>query len=58
MMTDITIVDRNPDDLIFAEYNPRQMTTEQVRALTDSIKRFWLAFAIGILVLLGFLMSS
>lgn len=27
-------------DLVFAEYNPRQMTVDQVKALTDSIKRF------------------
>ena len=34
------IVERNIDDLIFAEYNPRQLTTEQHKQLTDSLKRF------------------
>jgi len=34
------IVRRNVADLIFAEYNPRQMTEDQRQSLTDSIKRF------------------
>ena len=34
------IVRRNVADLIFAEYNPRQMTQDQRQSLTDSIKRF------------------
>jgi len=36
------IVPRNVEELIFAEYNPRQLTTEQHKTLTDSIKRFGL----------------
>ena len=36
------VVEYNIDDLISAEYNPRQMTADQVQALTDSIKRFGL----------------
>jgi len=36
----MTIVDRNIDDLIFAEYNPRQLTKDQHKHLTDSLKRF------------------
>ena len=36
------IIERDINDLIAAEYNPRQMTAEQVQALTDSIKRFGL----------------
>ena len=36
----MTIVERNIDDLIFAEYNPRQLTKEQHKHLTDSLKRF------------------
>ena len=28
------------DDLIEAEYNPRQLTKEQHKQITDSIKRF------------------
>ena len=34
------VTDVKISDLVFAEYNPRQMTIEQVKALTDSIKRF------------------
>ena len=36
------IIEKDIHDLIAAEYNPRQMTAEQVQALTDSIKRFGL----------------
>jgi len=36
------IIPRNVEELISAEYNPRQMTQEQHRSLTDSIKRFGL----------------
>ena len=36
------IVPRNVEELISAEYNPRQMTSEQHKSLTDSIKRFGL----------------
>jgi len=36
------IIPRNVDDLIFAEYNPRQLTKEQHKTLTDSIRRFGL----------------
>jgi len=32
----------NPDELIAAEYNPRQLTKDQHKDLTDSIKRFGL----------------
>ena len=38
----VKVVEYNIDDLISAEYNPRQMTADQVQALTDSIKRFGL----------------
>ncbi len=34
------IVKRNINSLIFAEYNPRQLTTEQHQNLKDSIQRF------------------
>ena len=36
------IVPRNVEELIFAEYNPRQLTAEQHKTLTDSVKRFGL----------------
>lgn len=36
------IVTKNVADLIFAEYNPRQLTKKQHKDLTDSIKRFGL----------------
>ena len=36
------IIQRNIDELISAEYNPRQMTEQQHNSLTDSIKRFGL----------------
>ena len=36
------IINRDVTDLIFAEYNPRQMTQEQRQSLIDSIKRFGL----------------
>ena len=34
------IVKRSIDDLIFAEYNPRQLSKEQFKYLKDSIHRF------------------
>ena len=37
-----TIVKRDIDSLIFAEYNPRQLTKEQHKHLKDSIQRFGL----------------
>jgi len=36
------IVEYDINDLIAAEYNPRQMTEPQVQGLTDSLKRFGL----------------
>lgn len=36
------IVNRHIDDLIFAEYNPRQLSEKDHKSLTDSIKRFGL----------------
>ena len=36
------IIQRNIDELISAEYNPRQLTQHQHNSLTDSIKRFGL----------------
>tara|TARA_R110000824_G_scaffold18868_3_gene74025 strand:+ start:410 stop:1006 length:597 start_codon:yes stop_codon:yes gene_type:complete len=36
------IVKRSIDDLIFAEYNPRQLSKEQFKYLKDSIHRFGL----------------
>ena len=36
------IINKNIDDLIFAEYNPRQLTKDQYRNLSDSIIRFGL----------------
>ncbi|MBC8220432.1 MAG: ParB N-terminal domain-containing protein, partial [Proteobacteria bacterium] len=36
------IIERNIDELISAEYNPRQLTQHQHNTLTDSIKRFGL----------------
>jgi DNA modification methylase len=34
------IINKNIDDLIAAEYNPRQLTKEQYKHISDSIKRF------------------
>ena len=39
-LSKMEIIHRNVDELISAEYNPRQMTSEQHKYLTDSIKRF------------------
>ena len=39
-ISEMAIIHRNVDELISAEYNPRQMTSEQHKYLTDSIKRF------------------
>ena len=36
------IIQRNIDELISAEYNPRQMTQHQHNSLTDSIREFGL----------------
>lgn len=36
------VVEINIDDLIFAEYNPRELTKEQYKDLRDSISRFGL----------------
>ena len=36
------IIQRKIEELVSAEYNPRQMTGEQRKSLTDSIKRFGL----------------
>ena len=36
------LVQRDIDSLIFAEYNPRQLTKEQYKHLKDSIDRFGL----------------
>ena len=36
------IVNKKIDDLIFAEYNPRQLSKEQFKYLKDSIHRFGL----------------
>ena len=41
-ISEMEIIHRNVDELISAEYNPRQMTNEQHKYLTDSIKRFGL----------------
>ena len=41
-LSKMEIIHRNVDELISAEYNPRQMTNEQHKYLTDSIKRFGL----------------
>jgi hypothetical protein len=38
----LKIINYKPLDLIAAEYNPRQLTKEQHKDLTDSIKRFGL----------------
>ena len=38
----MNIKQHNINDLIFAEYNPRQLTKEQYKNLKDSIKRFGL----------------
>tara|TARA_R100000808_G_scaffold24903_2_gene59202 strand:- start:4777 stop:5397 length:621 start_codon:yes stop_codon:yes gene_type:complete len=38
----LKIVNRDIDDLIPAEYNPRQLSKDQYRQLRDSIKRFGL----------------
>ena len=40
--SELKIVQVSPAELIAAEYNPREMTADQVAALTDSIKRFGL----------------
>jgi len=37
---DLKIINYAPSDLIMAEYNPRQLSTEQYRQLTDSMTRF------------------
>ena len=34
------IINRKISDLIFAEYNPRKLTTEEHKQLTDSLQRF------------------
>ena len=34
------IINKNIDDLIFAEYNPRQLTKDQYQNLKDSLQRF------------------
>jgi len=36
----LKVVHHPVEALIFAEYNPRKMSKEGARALTDSIKRF------------------
>ena len=36
------IINKNIDSLVFAEYNPRQLTAEQYQQLKDSIERFGL----------------
>jgi len=36
------IIQRDINSLIFAEYNPRQLTKDQYRSLKDSIQRFGL----------------
>ena len=36
------IVDKNINDLIFAEYNPRQLEKDEYKQLKDSITRFGL----------------
>ena len=36
------IINKNIDSLVFAEYNPRQLTAEQYQHLKDSIERFGL----------------
>ena len=36
------IVNKHIDDLIFAEYNPRQLSKDQFKYLKDSIHRFGL----------------
>jgi len=41
-MTDINITYYNADDLVMAEYNPRQLTKDQYTQLKDSINRFGL----------------
>jgi len=38
----LNLIYYNPTELIAAEYNPRQLTKEQHKDLTDSIKRFGL----------------
>jgi len=38
----LNIKEYKPDELIAAEYNPRQLTKDQHKDLTDSIKRFGL----------------
>lgn len=39
---DLKVVNRNIDELIEAEYNPRQLSEDQFTAISDSIKRFGL----------------
>lgn len=39
-MSDLKIVNRDPADLIAAEYNPRELSTEQFNTISDSLKRF------------------
>ena len=41
-MTDINITYYNANDLVMAEYNPRQLTKDQYTQLKDSINRFGL----------------
>ena len=41
-MANHQIVNRNIDELIFAEYNPRQLSKEQFQYLKDSLSRFGL----------------
>ena len=38
----INIVNYKVSDLIFAEYNPRELTKDQHQDLKDSITRFWI----------------
>ena len=41
-MEDINITYYNANDLVMAEYNPRQLTKDQYTQLKDSINRFGL----------------
>jgi hypothetical protein len=34
------IIERNPEDLIAAEYNPRKLSEDEFQQIADSIKRF------------------
>ena len=38
------IVNYKSSDIIFAEYNPRQLTKDQYNNLKDSLKRFGLVY--------------